>query len=151
MNVSVNLDNLSFRNRQFFTVNSWTMAPVLRAVGARFKLLTLRNFSQSGLDRPEPWPPLSKRYAKRVKRSHATLYKTGLMYRSFTVGPTNGDSITVSCEVPYSSYHVEGTPRMPRRSPFPVGVGGNLTPLAQRQLETAAALAIQEQFRKAIR
>src|SRR5690348_8741597 len=68
---------------------------VLRAVGAKFKLLSIGNFGRTGTDRPEPWKSLSPKYAKKVGRSEATLELSGELFRSLRVSPPSGDSITV--------------------------------------------------------
>lgn len=47
------------------------------AGAAELKEIILSNFGEEGVDRPEVWGSLSDRYAKRIGRSHATLYLTG--------------------------------------------------------------------------
>lgn len=124
---------------------------ILRDVGAKFKLFTLQNFGATGTDRPEEWAPLSPKYAKRVKRSYATLDLKGSLFRSFTVGQPDGTSITVSSNSPYAEAHQEGNEHLPARPFFPITSAGELTGHAQRVLETTAALSLQRLMRSGIR
>lgn len=124
---------------------------ILRKMGAALKLDTVSNFGITGTDRPSPWKPLSKRYAKRVGRTHATLDLTGALMRSLRVGQPDGDSITVSTDDPKAAYHQNGEGNNPLRPFFPLLPSGQLTPRAMRRVETAAQLETQRILRAQIK
>ncbi len=121
---------------------------VLRKIGAKLKFLTVQNFGYTGSNRPSQWAPLSEKYAKRVKRSVATMDLTGKLMRSLRVSAPDGNSITVSSDTPYDEAQQNGNSRLPARPFFPINHDGSATPYAQRVLETTAKLAIQEQMRR---
>lgn len=149
MNIPVAV-RVSGNNANFLNINPLANSKILQAMGARMIFLARQNFGTSGTDRPEPWQKLSRSYANRVKRKQATLYKSGAMYRSFRLGIPSSQSITVTCEAPYSSFHQDGGYHMPRRAFFPLtSAFGDLTDRARRQLETVAVLEIQKIIRDA--
>lgn len=123
---------------------------ILRALGAKFKYLTVQNFGFTGTDRTSPWAPLTKPYAKRVKRTVATLDLTGRLFRSLRVSPPEGNSITVSSDTAYDAAHQYGNPKgnLPARPFFPVLPNGEAMPRTQRILENTASLEIQKLIRE---
>lgn len=124
---------------------------ILKDVGAKFKYLTLQNFGVTGTDRPTEWAPLSEDYAKRVKRSYATMDLKGDLFRSFRVGQPDGTSITVSTSISYAEAQQYGTDRMPPRPFFPITADGGLTNHAQNVLETTASLSLQRIMRGGVK
>ncbi len=126
---------------------------ILRKVGAKFKYLAVQNFGYSGTDRPSPWKPLSKDYAKRVKRSTATLDLSGELLRSIRVSPPTNTSIEVYTNNTYAEAHQNGRPagNLPKRPFFPIDSAGNATARAQRILETTAALELQRLMRQHVK
>lgn len=121
---------------------------ILRALGAKFKFLTVRNFGYSGNSRPVPWKPLSKPYAKRVKRDVATLELSGELFRSLRVSPPDGRSIDVFTDNIYAEAQQNGNKNLPARPFMPINPDGSAIPYAQRVLETTAALTLQSQMRR---
>jgi phage gpG-like protein len=71
--VTSQIDNII---NTFSTANSKIL---LETIGNEFLRRTLNNFGGNGQDKEKEWPPLSKAYAKKVKRSKATLYDTGAL------------------------------------------------------------------------
>lgn len=120
---------------------------ILGAMGTELIKIAEENIGKTGIDRPATWPPLSKPYAKRVKRDYATLYLTGALYRSSTLRVTP-DVATVTYEDTKASLHQDGTEKMPRRPFLPFNSAGQLTPYARRRIENAANLALQSLIRK---
>jgi phage gpG-like protein len=51
--------------------------PVHKAMAEQFQQCTFDNFGASGSFRPHSWAALSLNYARRVKRSYATLFVSG--------------------------------------------------------------------------
>lgn len=121
---------------------------ILRKVGAKLKYLTVQNFGYAGTDRPSQWSLLSPRYAKRVKRSVATLELSGELLRSLRVSPPDGNSITVYTDNEYAEVHQKGSRHIPARPFFPINSDGSATARTQRILETTAALEMQAQMRR---
>lgn len=121
---------------------------ILRKLGAKLKFLTVQNFGFSGTNRSSTWSPLSPLYAKRVKRSVATLELSGDLFRSLRVSAPDGNSITVSTDSPYAETHQKGYKHVPARPYFPILPDGSATPYAQRVLETTAAFEMQAQMRR---
>lgn len=150
MNVKVTVNLSGSRSMQRFTsfLNPGERDSVLRKIGAKLKYLTILNFGFSGRNRPVNWKPLSPSYAKRVKRSVATLDLSGDLMRSIRVSAPDGNSITVSTDNEYAAAQQNGNARLPARPFFPITSTGELTPYARRVLETTAALEIQRLMRK---
>jgi phage gpG-like protein len=113
---------------------------ILAAVGETVALITRENFGEWGVDRPEAWPALSKKYAKKVKRPYATLFVTGDLYNSIQSLPPTNDSVTVIAADEKASWHQLGEGHNPPRPFFPVTADERLTPYAE-----AAILAAIEQ------
>lgn len=124
---------------------------ILRKMGATLKRDTVANFGLSGTDRPSPWKPLSKRYAKRVGRTAATLEVTGSLMRSLRIGQSDGEAITVYTDDPKAAYHQFGEGNNPLRPFFPITPEGQLTPRARNRIETAAQLETQRILRTQIK
>src|SRR5574343_197752 len=70
--------------------------------------ITKENMGDSGIDRPHEWEKLSKRYAKRLKRPHATLVLDGTLRDSVKRDDPSGNSIQVGSDVVYASAHQYG-------------------------------------------
>lgn len=120
---------------------------VLQAIGARLILETRRNFGPSGVSRPEPWKPLSPKYAKRVKRPYATLDLTGKLFASFRMSVGTDEVSCFTTGVPYAARHQWGSGTLPARPYWPIDQQGKLTEYAQRAVTTAASLELQKIFR----
>ncbi len=129
------------RYGSFLTTNERNV--ILQDLGAKLKYLTIQNFGFTGTDRPTAWPRLSPKYANRVKRTEATLEKSGDLLRSLRVGQPDGNSISVSTDSEYAEVHQRGFGNTPPRPFFPVTRSGDLTPRAQRILDTTAAQSLQ--------
>ena len=151
MNFSLNLDATAIAGQLSGQVESLA-PPVQQAMAEMFKDIVMSNFGESGLDRPAPWPPLSDRseigraYIRKVGRTYATLYETGLMAGS--VNQTNtpaGSSVSLSDQdCPYATRHHEGSELLPRRRVFPILDDGNITEKSKEMVLDAARLALQE-------
>jgi len=115
---------------------------MLRAMGAKLFEMTNANFGASGKSRPNTWPSLKSKYAKRVKRTYATLDLTGRMYQNNRM-TIHADSVTCSWLEPYALFHQTGTSKMPRRGFVPMDESGTLTPFAQRKIIEAASRVVE--------
>ncbi len=118
---------------------------ILGAGGAELLRLSRENFGVSGPERPIEWAPLSKDYAKRVKRTYATLDLKGDLYRSGRLNVSD-DRAVVSFEDRKASWHQFGEGKMPPR-PFMPMYGNRLSPSAERRVTTAMALELQKILR----
>ena len=115
--------------------------PVQAAMGEMFYNVTRSNIGDFGLDRPTPWPPLSPSYARKVKRSHATLFETGNLENAIVVDTTSPDFAKVSTNddsVSYALVHqFGGGNNIPARPYFPVK-DGEVTPFTKALILEAA-------------
>lgn len=109
-------------------------APLFMAVGEVARDCTLENFGASGTNRPAPWPLLSKKYAKKVKREYATLELTGELKASVQVSPPSTDSISVLADDQKASWHQLGEGRNKVRPFFPISADGQLTDYCQSKI-----------------
>lgn len=124
---------------------------VNRAMGMRFRDITLRNFGQTGAHRASPWPPYARNYPKwgKKKGDPATLIRTGRLMGSIRVDSNNDSYAEVYSEgLPYADRHQFGHKQTPARPYYPMlamrGMGSEqLTPYAVQELETAAMKEIQ--------
>ena len=110
------------------------------------------NFGQTGIDRPEPWAPLSPRYAKKVGRTFATLEVSGDLKNQVRIDDTDLDKTRVyanNSEVPYVLAHQFGYEQnnLPARPFFPITADGELTDFSQREIHAAALKSIEEDLR----
>ena len=111
---------------------------LLSAAAHKFRDITLSNFGMFGKDRPTPWDALSKRYARRVGRSYATMELTGELKRSITVRADNSEYAEVfTDDVPYAAAHQFGKHPQPLRPYFPVTEAEKLTPYAENEIKRA--------------
>jgi phage gpG-like protein len=111
----------------------------LEAMGAKLILITRQNFGSSGPNRSSDWKSLSKRYAKKVGRSYATLDVTGKLFRSFRMTTAAHRYVIVKTTgIPYASAHQFGRNNMPWRPFFPIDRYGQLTSYARREVTKAA-------------
>ena len=115
---------------------------LFQAVGEVVKECTLENFGPSGTNRPKIWEPLSKDYARKVKREYATLEVTGALKSSVEVEPPSADSITITATDDKASYHQLGEGRNKERPFFPISADGDLTGYCQNHI----ADVLDEQF-----
>lgn len=125
--------------------NSEVLAAVNGAMASRLHDIVLKNIGDTGIDRPNAWAPLSKRYAKRVKRSHATLRVSGDLIRSIRSAAdwSHGEVWQDDSSVEYGPAHQFGEGHMPLRPFFPI-VGDGLTEFAEAQLTEAAQTALDD-------
>ncbi len=128
---------------------------VQHGMAEMFKDVVMSNFGQTGIDRPEPWPPLSDRseigraYIRKVGRTFSTLYETGLMASAVrqTDSP-DGSSVSLSDQdCPYATRHHEGTEILPRRRVFPILDDGQITDKSKEMVLDAAKISFQEAMR----
>ena len=106
-------------------------------MAGRFREIVMENFGETGTDRPEEWPALSPKYAKRVGREEATLFVTGTLMNSVEIDPYNPDAAVVSTKCSYAMAHQYGEGNMPKRPFFPM-TDLELTPYAEQQVMEAA-------------
>jgi phage gpG-like protein len=81
------------------------------------------NFGQpSGKYKEQNWPPLSKAYAKRVGRSHATLKVSGALQNSIKMNAPRSSYIEIYTKSPYAAAHLFGSKKqhIPKRNWMPV-------------------------------
>lgn len=94
--------------------------------------MTQANFGSSGLYRPSPWPPLSKKYQKRIKYfGPPKLVLKGPLLSSLTASVPNENTAEVSSTVVYAAAHQFGVAQnnLPPRPFFPiVSKGGSWQP-----------------------
>ncbi len=119
MNVSVSFKPTELRQAFRAPLSPQQQRRILGVMGATFKRIVISNFGATGADRPTPWPPLSKPYAKRVKRPYATLELRGRLFRSVKLTVTD-ESATVFTDSPYAEAHQWGIGKMPVRPFFPM-------------------------------
>ncbi len=62
-------------------------------------------------------------YARKKKGRTSPLIDTGALFRSIRVAEPQGDSVEITSDRPYATYHQFGTTRMPAR-PFIPAIGG---------------------------
>lgn len=124
--------------------NPTVLEAVHEAMGSAFHTIVLQNFGDSGVDRPTAWPALSPRYAKRVKRSHATLVLSGELMRSVKSEATS-DHAHIWSDTEYSAAHQFGEGRMPERPFFPIQ-GDSLTDYAEQQIVEAVQRTLADTF-----
>jgi len=109
--------------------------------------ITILNFGNEGLARPQPWQDLTERYAREKKQGDRTpnLILTGALKSGF-VHEVSGDSASITNMVEYADQHQFGAAykNLPARPYYPVDESGlNLTPYAEgRQMEI-----VQEHFK----
>ena len=123
------------------------------AMAAAYADVIAGNLGDRGVDRPFPWAPLSPGYARKVGRSHATLYVTGEMARAVKVDDSLGDHSTVSMDsndCPYGVAHQYGYPprNLPARPYFPFDpTTGRTTPFTLELVQQAAEAALETHLR----
>jgi phage gpG-like protein len=119
------------------------------AMAAAYVDVIAGNLGDSGVDRPFAWPPLSPAYAKKVGRSHATLYVTGELARAVKTDNSLGNHSTVSVsddDCPYAVAHQYGYPprNLPARPYFPFDPQtGETTPFTLELVQQAAEAALE--------
>lgn len=101
------------------------------------------NIGDTGKFRPHEWAPLSKGYAKKVGRPHATLHLTGKLRASVDMIKGNEDAAVVFTDNEYAPYHQLGTEKMPDRPFFPVA-NGELTDVAVAECLKVCEQTIKE-------
>lgn len=113
---------------------------ILKDLGEKFLELTLSNFGANGENRSTPWKSLSKKYAKKVGRSYATLDRTGALKESIKLKITSEYAI-ISTSNKYAAAQAFGyRPRnLPARNFWPIqNYGspsyGTLVPNANEQM-----------------
>ena len=105
-------------------------------------------FGSKGEFRESPWPALSTKYAKRVKRREPTLYVSGKLYRSLHAHADARAGRVISDEMAYNWAHQQGTlpakNNVPRRPFFPFDRAGNPSSLAVSTVLLAAKKAVMK-------
>jgi phage gpG-like protein len=136
MTFELDIQNLNFAE-QIQARFDEIKVPIQAAMAGRFREIVMGNFGETGTDRPEEWPTLSPKYAKRVGRDEATLFVTGTLMDSVEIDPYNPDAAVVSTKCPYAMAHQYGEGNMPKRPFFPM-TDLELTPYAEQQVMEAA-------------
>lgn len=148
MNITFNLSEYDFGQTRKVLQHALNahMSQVLYAMQQRLYEAILANFGPSGFDRPWPWKPLSKEYAKKVARRYATLQVSGALKGSLRKSYLRNDgtaSVYFDGSVAYAAAHHYGSKRMPARRVMPITKRDEITP--------KTFLAVQEAARKALR
>jgi len=100
--------------------------------------ITMLNFGETGIARPEEWQELSERYAREKKNNNRTpnLILKGNLIHSFQHS-VNENKATLTNSAPYADEHQFGAKykNLPARPYYPVDQSGeNLTPFAEERL-----------------
>lgn len=112
------------------------------------------NIGDVGVDRPLFWPPLSKHYAEKVNRSHATLFVSGQLLNAIKLDTSSDEQSTVSVsdqDCPYAVAHQYGYPpkNLPARPYFPFDPStGETTPFTMMAVQAAAEFAFSVAMRE---
>lgn len=113
------------------------------------------NFGNYGLDRPIEWPPLSRKYAKKVGRAQATLRVTGRLAGAVkTEYGVEASSVSISKDdVPYAFAHQFGSDKqnIPARPYFPIDANGEITPRTKADVMKAAETQLNQELKNANR
>ena len=129
---------------------------VQRSMAIKFLEITDRNFGGgTGGDRPQKWPDLSDKYAKRVGRKKATLRESGKLFASIKLINDRDKFAEIGTDIPYAWAHQFGSPanHLPARPFFPVEFRGRLyrpTYDSDRQIWLEAKRRIQQITRGAL-
>lgn len=120
--------------------------PVNRAMAIQFRQCVYDNFGSSGAFRPHQWAMLSPAYARKVKRTYATLFVTGRLKSSIKAGATleRGRVSISNADAPYALAHQFGYPEgnLPDRPYFPI-LGGKVLGPVRFLVVLAARLALK--------
>jgi len=120
---------------------------LMHDVTYEFWNITRMNFGINGIDRPSPWPPLSEKYQKQLRRKSfgtplvPTLLRTGTLLNSIRVGQITATEGHVWTDCPYAAVHQFGKQPQPLRPFFPItsstseGGEATLTPYAQSRID----------------
>ena len=128
---------------------------VHEAMARRCKEVVIGNFGIAGVDRPWSWQPLTPEYAKKVKRTIATLFVSGDMQEAvdIRVGVNRGQVYLSDDVIPYATAHHDGNPKgnrshpgLPARRVFPITGGGNVLPYTVSQVKEAAIKELERQL-----
>ena len=117
------------------------------AAGEAMREVVMANIGEFGADRPQAWPPLSPAYAKKVRRTYATLEVTGLLRSNVKLAHLRDASIVHAddADVPYAVVHqFGGGNNIPARPYFPVTEDGEVTQFAADWALDAARQAFKE-------
>lgn len=121
---------------------------VLGRMASVFSKTVAENFGLRGVDRPVPWPSVTQKYSKRVKRGQSTLdtdvgvspysdgRATGRLHRSIRIRVSD-TSASVYTNDPIAEVHQFGLGRMPKRPFFPMYDNGTPTPSAKARMMAA--------------
>ncbi len=113
--------------------------------------IVIGTLGKGGRNRPMPWAPLSRNYARRVGRPYATLVLTGRLLSSITkeIRQESSKVFIRKSDVPYALAHQYGNPghNLPARPYFPI-LNGRLTSYAERQVSVTAQRTLWKLLRK---
>lgn len=140
-----------------FSINIEDLTPEKLHIGEEVKIkvqsamaetlfnIAWNNFGFDGEDRPTQWPALTEKYAKRVKRSDATLILSEDLIESLKWDGSNADAAVVYNDSPYAVAHQFGVPEnnLPPRPFMPIQ-GDGLTPYSEARVIEAAGKALEE-------
>lgn len=121
--------------------------PCQFAMAEAFKSVADNNIGDDGEDRPIGWHNLSEKYAKRVGRSHATLFldmaeaaklrkESGLLLNSTVISQNNQDAAIVENGCEYAMQHQNTRPF------FPI-IDGEVTPYTTQKCVDACEKALE--------
>lgn len=121
--------------------------PTHQAMADQFRQCTHDNLGSAGVFRPHQWKALSPSYARKVGRTYATLFVSGIL-KAAIKARANEDhgSVSVSkadCE--YSLAHQFGVPErnLPDRPYFPIRKDGEIVRAVVDLVIKSAQLAIR--------
>ena len=117
---------------------------LLRVMGREFYKITMGTFGASGTNRASDWPPLTKRYQKRINYfGPPKLVLKGNLRSSIRVTVDNDRYAEIGTHIPYAGVHqFGGGNNIPARPYFPIVSGGvrkQLTPYAKTQIANAVS------------
>jgi len=140
---AINRNDLEKQFRlQFDAATAPLRRQMAMAMGREFFNIVHSNFGQNGVDRPKTWPALSAKYARRVGRGYATLYRRGRLKASGRLF-VMGDKAVIEFggpSAPYAEAHQFGTTHLSARPFFPIKGSFEtveLTDYTKRRLEQA--------------
>ena len=156
MNLSIQFDETKF-TAEITAKLAGVKFPVQMAMGEQMRDIVMSNFGATGVDRPEPWPPLSDRsevgraYIRKVGRSYATLYESGFMAGCVrNTDELDGSAVSLSdSDCPYATRHHFGDPahNLPQRRVFPIRRDGSITDYSKEAVIDAAKQQLSESLR----
>ena len=120
---------------------------ILKAMGKEFVMVSLETFGASGVNRPSPWAPLSKRYQRQIRYfGPPKLILDGSLVGSIRQVSASAESTLVKVgsgkSESYAMAHQWGVGKLPARPYLPINPDRSLTDLGRKRLEDAGHKAL---------